>query len=304
MPFSFARRIERGDRRADLAVHVVRRSVVLVLIGLAMRAVPDFDFAEMRWPGVLQRIGVVYFVTATLYLWVGTRTRVTVAVTLLLGYWAAMSLIPVPGFGAGDLSPEGNVAAWVDRLLMDGHLYRDSWDPEGLLSSVPAVVTGLVGTFTGTWLRSDRSGRVRARGMALAGSLLVPAGLVWGVVFPINKNLWTSSYVLFTAGTALLTLSALYWLIDVRGLRGAWERWMVVYGMNAIAIFVASGMATKALTRIRVGEAGNLYSWLYQTLFRSWLGDYPGSLAFAGTYVLLWLGIAWLMHARRIYLKV
>ena len=304
MPFSFAGRAARGDTRTDLAAHVVRRSLVLVLIGLAMRAVPDFDFAEMRWPGVLQRIGVVYLATGALYLWLGPRARAAVATSLLVAYWAALTLIPVPGFGAGDLSPDGNLAAWVDRLLMGGHLYRESWDPEGLLSSVPAVVTGLLGTFTGSWLRSDRTGSRKAEGMALVGGLLVPAGLIWGVVFPINKNLWTSSYVLFTAGTALWTLALLYWLIDVRGLRGGWQRWMVVYGMNAIAVFVASGMATKALVRIPAGDSGTLYSWLYETLFRSWLGAYPGSLAFASSYVLIWLGVAWLLHARRIYVKV
>ena len=303
IPFSFARRLSEGVGRADLLRHVARRSLVLIALGLAMRAIPDFDFAEMRLAGVLQRIGLVYLVAAGSYVLLTTRARHLLAPALLLGYWAVMTLVPVPGYGAGDLSPDGNLASYVDRALMGGRLWRETWDPEGLLSTIPAVVTSLLGIFTGEWLRSDRDRSALTRGMLLAGVALVPAGLAWGLLFPINKNLWTSSYVVFTAGTALLLFGTLYWLIDVKGLRGRWEEWMVVYGMNAIAVFVASGMVTKAMTRIRVGDA-SLYAWLYETLFRSWAGDYNGSLAFAVAYVGLWLGLMWVLHRRRIYIRI
>ena len=144
------------------------------------------------------------------------------------------------------------------------------------------------------------------KGVLAGGAVLTPLGMAWGLVFPINKNLWTSSYVLFTAGTALILLGALYWLIDVRRLRGAWERWMVVYGMNAIAVYVASGMLTKTMGRIRVGgeDGTSLYGWIYTNLFQSWAGDYNGSLAFAVSYVLFWLGAMWILHRREIYIKV
>ena len=142
--------------------------------------------------------------------------------------------------------------------------------------------------------------------MILAGVILTTVGLAWGVVFPINKNLWTSSYVVFTAGTALLVLGAMFWAIDVKRWRGCWMQWMVVYGMNAITVFVASGMLTKTLVRIRVGgeEGTSLYNAIYETAFRSWLGDVNGSLAFALTYVAFWLGLMWILHARRIYVKI
>lgn len=307
LPFSFARRMDGGARRTDLLLHIARRSAILVVLGLAMRAIPDFDFAEMRVAGVLQRIGLVYFAAAGLYVVASRERRWAIAPLLLLGYWALLAWVPVPGFGAGDLSPEGNLPAHLDRLLMPGRLWQDTWDPEGLLSTVPAVVTALLGVFTGEWLRSGAPGPKLARGMVGAGVALTALGWLWGLVFPINKNLWTSSYVLFTAGTALVLFSVLFHLIDVRGRRGAWERWMVVYGMNAIAIFVASGMVTKTLARLRVGDgdsARSAYGWIYEELFRSWAGDRPGSLAFAVTYVALWLGVAWFLHARRIYIKV
>ncbi len=282
----------------------MRRSAILIALGLAMRAVPDFDWATMRYYGVLQRIGVVYLAAATVYVFVGVRGRMALTLALLLGYWAAMTLVPVPGYGAGDLSPEGNLAAWIDRWLMHGHLWQGTWDPEGLLSTFPAVGTSLLGIFTGERLQGPGSGGEKTRVLLAAGAVLTLTGWAWGLTFPINKNLWTSSYVVFTAGTALVALGALYWLIDVRRLRGPWEEWMVVYGRNAIVVFVASGMTAKAMTRIRVDGDATLYAWIYETLFRSWAGSHPGSLAFAVAYVLFWLGIMWILHRRRVYIKI
>jgi predicted acyltransferase len=306
IPFSFRRRLREGADRRRLFAHVVRRAAILIGLGLLMRAVPDFDFDQMRWPGVLQRIGLVYLVAAGLYLGAGARSRWIWTGVLLLGYWALLSWVLVPGYGAGDLSPEGNLGAYLDRLLMDGHLYQGTWDPEGLLSSLPAVATSLMGIFTGEWLLSDREDGALARGLVIAGAGLTVLGLAWGLVFPVNKGLWTSSYVVFTAGTALLFLGVLFWMVDVRRWRGAWLTPMVVYGMNAIAVYVLSGFMTKALVRIRVGGAGgtSLYNWIYETLFRSWAGSTNGSLAFAMAYVALWLGLMALLHRRRIFIKI
>ncbi len=304
VPYSFARRLEEGAHRGDLVRHIARRSAVLIVLGLAMRAVPDFDVTTMRYYGVLQRIGLVYFFAATAYVYLGMGARVGLTALLLLGYWAVMMWVPVPGYGAGDLSPDGNLAGWLDRLLLDGHLWQGTWDPEGLLSTLPAIATALLGIFTGEGLRSPASGVEKTRGLVTVGLVATVVGLGWGLVFPINKNLWTSSYVVFTAGTALVALGVLYWLIDVRRLRGAWQEWMVVYGRNAILVFVASGMVTKAMARIRVDEGTSLYGWIYQNAFQSWAGDYPGSLAFAVTYVVFWLGVMWILHRRGIHLKI
>jgi predicted acyltransferase len=306
IPFSFRRRLREGAERRHLFRHVVQRAAILIGLGLLMRAVPDFDFGQMRWPGVLQRIGLVYLVAAGLYLGLGPRSRWIWTGVLLLGYWALLSWVPVPGYGAGDLSPDGNLGAYLDRLLMGGHLYQGTWDPEGLLSSLPAVATSLLGIFTGEWLLSDRNDGALTRGLLLAGAGLTVVGLAWGIVFPVNKSLWTSSYVVFTAGTAMLCLGVLFWTVDVRQWRGPWLTPMVVYGMNAIAVFVLSGFMTKALVRIHVGGADgtNLYNWIYETLFRSWAGSINGSLAFAMAYVALWLGLMALLHRRRIFIKI
>lgn len=306
IPFSFRRRMESGAARSDLFRHVVRRSLILIGLGLAMRAIPDFDVLSMRYYGVLQRIGLVYLAAASAYVYLDDRGRRVLAAALLLGYWAVMTLVPVPGYGAGDLSPDGNLAAWLDRLILEGHLWQGTWDPEGLLSTLPAIASALLGIFVGEWLQCGRERRDLLRGLVVAGIALTAAGWAWGLVFPVNKNLWTSSYVLFTAGTGLLLLGLLYWLIDVRKMRGWWEEWMVVYGMNAITVFVASGMLSKTMVRVRVGGADgtSLYNAVYEIGFRSWAGDLNGSLAFAVTYVAFWLAMMWILHARRIYLKI
>ncbi|MCH7530918.1 MAG: DUF5009 domain-containing protein [Gemmatimonadetes bacterium] len=306
IPLSFRRRLAEGVPRTVLLRHVARRSLLLIAIGLLMRAVPSFDFTEMRWAGVLQRIGLVYLAAAGLYLWLKPSGRWVATGGLLLLYWGLMALVPVPGYGAGDLSADGNLAAYLDRMLMGGHLWQESWDPEGLLSTMPAVVTSLLGIFTGEWLLRDQKGLVQTRGMLVAGAGFVALGLVWDLVFPINKNLWTSSYVLFTAGTALLLFGIMYWAIDVKRWRGWWLVPLVVYGMNSIAVYVASGMVTKMMVRVRVGGDGgtSLYAWIYENVFRSWAGDYNGSLSFAVSYVILWLALMWILHRRRIYIKI
>ena len=303
VPFSFRKRLSEGADRRALFLHVVQRSLVIIGLGFLMRLIPDFDFADMRWPGVLQRIGLVYIAAGGIYLGFGDKARWAWTGGLLLGYWALMTLVPVPGYGAGDLSPEANLAAYVDRALMEGHLYRGTWDPEGILSTLPAVGTTLLGIFTGEWLLTERSRAQLLKGMVQAGLVLVAAGLLWDIWFPINKNLWTSSYVLFTAGSGLLLFGALYLWLDVLGRRGPWVTPLLVYGTNAIAVFVASGMVTKAMGRIHVGDA-SLYGWIYRTLFQSWAGNYNGSLAFALWYVTLWMLLTLPLYRRRIFIKV
>ncbi|NNM04539.1 MAG: hypothetical protein HKO65_05500 [Gemmatimonadetes bacterium] len=223
---------------------------------------------------------------------------------LLLGYWALMTLAPVPGYGAGDLSPDGNLAAYLDRLILGGSLWAGTWDPEGLLSTLPAIATTLLGIFTGEWLQSDRSNPVKLAGLVGTGLLGVVSGLLWGLVFPINKALWTSSYVLFTAGAGLLLLSVFFWIMEEVEYR-AWAKPFVVYGMNAIAVFVASGLVAKQMGLIRVGSEGeSLKVWVYENLFVSWAGPLNGSLAFALTYVMIWLAIMWILYRRRIFIKI
>jgi predicted acyltransferase len=304
VPFSFGKRIARGDSRTDLVRHVVRRSTILFGLGLFMAAFPRFDFSSLRIMGVLQRIGLVYILAAPAFLYVGRWGRGVLAAALLLGYWGLLTLVPVPGHGAGDLSPDGNLGAYLDRMIMGDRLWQGTWDPEGLLSTLPAVVTTLLGTFTGEWLRSRRPPGSKVLGLMAGGAGAIGLGLVWDLVFPINKALWTSSYVLFSAGAGSVLLAWFYWAMEMRGWR-AWAKPMVVYGMNAIAVFVASGLLAKVMVLVRVGpEDVTLKAWIFENLFASWAGPLDGSLAFALAYIGFWLVLVWLLFRRRIFIKI
>jgi len=304
IPFSFGKRRERGDSRKRLLVHVLRRSALLFGLGLFMAAFPRFDMANLRIMGVLQRIGLVYVLAAPGFLYFGRRTRAWVVVILLLGYWALMTLVPVPGYGAGDLSPDGNLAAFLDRMVFGDRLWRETWDPEGLLSTLPAVATTLLGVFTGEWLRAGGRRSRTLAGLVGCGLAGVGLGLLWDRTFPINKSLWTSSYVVFSAGAALLLLSVFYGIMEMGGWK-TWARPLVVYGMNAIAVFVASGLVAKQMGLTRVGTEGvPVKTWMYEHAFASWAGPLHGSFLFALSYVLVWLAIMWILFRRKIFIKI
>ncbi len=305
MTFSFAKRLEEGDR-SHLYRQIFRRSAIIYGLGLLLSAFPDFDLGNLRYVGVLPRIAVVYLATSLIVLNLSRRAQVWVFVGLLVSYWGVMKWVPVPGFGAGDLTPEGNLSGWIDSVLLPGRLYQGTWDPEGLLSTFPAIATALSGVFTGYWLRSGRDRVQIARGLAVAGGLAMAAGLVWGLWFPINKNLWTSSYVLFSSGAALACLALCYWLIDVRG-HGKWAPPAVVFGVNAIAVFMLSGLVARLMIRIHVPadpDPITLKQWLYETLFASWASPTNASLAFALTYLLLWWALMALLYRRKIFIKI
>src|SRR3989475_3072410 len=217
------------------AGRVLRRAAVIFALGLVLNGLPGFDWATLRIPGVLQRIAVCYLVAAVLFLTTSWRTQAIVTAALLLGYWGAMTLVPVPGYGRGDLGPEGNLAAWLDRALLGPHIWRVArvFDPEGILSTVPAVATTLLGVLTGRWAQSARPPRVITGGLALAGALGAVLGAAWGVWFPVNKALWTSSYAVLTAGLALLVFAACYAATEVRGWRRGGAPFAVLGGNRA-----------------------------------------------------------------------
>jgi predicted acyltransferase len=304
IPFSFGKRLETGDSKVALFRHILRRSLILFALGLFMAAYPRFDFENLRIMGVLQRIGLVYLVAASAFLVLGRKGRGWLVAALLFGYWALLTFVPVPGFGPGDLTPEGNLGAYLDRLVFGHRLWQGTWDPEGLLSTLPAVGTTLLGIFTGEWLRSGRSLETRAWGLILGGVVGTLLGLFWNFGFPINKALWTSSYVLFTAGAGLLLLGLFFWIMEVQGWKG-WAKPFLIYGMNAIAVFVASGLLAKQMGLIRVGTGDvPLKTWIYGNLYASWAGPLNGSLLFALSYVLVWLTIMWILFERRIFIKI
>jgi predicted acyltransferase len=307
MAFSLVARLESGDDRSAIFLKVLKRSLIIIGVGLFLNAFPRFDILDMRYPGVLQRIGIVYFFASVIAMKTDIRGQAVTAGLLLLVYWALMVLVPVPGFGIGDLSPDGNLAAFIDRAVFGSHTWQDRWDPEGLLSTIPAISTTLLGLLTGHLLRSGKE-RVEIAGwMFVLGWAGILLGLVWNLAFPINKNIWTSSYVIFTAGAALQFLGMCYWLIDIKGWRG-WAFPGMVFGMNAIAVYVLSGILVDLLLLIRMraadGTTTSLYSWFYHHLFVPWAGPLNGSLAFALTYILILFGAMYLLYRRKIFIKI
>ncbi|HKQ99466.1 MAG TPA: heparan-alpha-glucosaminide N-acetyltransferase domain-containing protein [Pyrinomonadaceae bacterium] len=298
-----------GDDRA-LVRKIFKRSVIIFALGLFLNGFPFFDLAEIRIPGVLQRIAICYLAASLLFLKVKDwRAQALIAVCLLLVYWVLMTTVPVPGYGAGDLGKEGNLAAYIDRWLLGRHIWKGGkvFDPEGLLSTVPAISTTLAGVLTGRWLGTSRTQLEKARGMLFAGACAVALGWAWHILFPINKSLWTSSYVVFTAGAALLLLALCYWLVDIKGKR-AWASPFVIFGVNALALFVFSGLLGRLMGIIKVprgdGTSMALQPYIYQNLFASWASPPNASLLYAVTYVMFWLLMMWLLYRKNILIKV
>jgi predicted acyltransferase len=275
---------------------------VIFALGLLLHALPWFHLATLRIPGVLQRIALCYLAAALLFLWTGGargwRLQGAVAGVLLVGYWLLMTRVAPPGGVAGDLSPAGNLAGYVDRLVLGPHIWQVAkvYDPEGILSTLPAIATTLLGVLAGHRIRSGgRAGRV-AGGLALGGLAGLALGAAWGLAFPLNKSLWTSSYALCMSGLAALTLAACYWIVEVRGWRG-WTAPLVVLGVTALPLFFLSSFVARLLYLLRVGpERVRLQAWLFDRLFAPWLPPLDASLAYALAYVLFWWALMWALH--------
>ncbi len=314
---SLSVRRRRGDSDAVLRRQVIRRGILIVLIGWGLAAFPFYPierFTELRIPGVLPRIGVAYLCSGLLTLNASVKQVVGMLVVLLYGYWFAMTLLPVPGgcaMGALCLNdPARTLAAWVDRALLDGHLWKaaKTWDPEGPLSTLPAIGTAMLGVLCGRWIAmTERPLAERLNAMFAVGALVMVVGLMWNWSFPINKGLWTSSYVLFSAGMAAVAIATITWIIDVQRVTW-WTRPLVIYGVNPIVAFVGSGMMARiiySLWKIDVdGTPVAVQSALYKAAFASWLEPRNASLAFALCFVLFWYAILAALYRRNLILKV
>ena len=293
MPFSFGRRLSLGDTKLKLWWHVIYRSMMLIALGMILTGIPDFNFGHKLLLDVLQRIGVVYLFAATIVLLAGRVTQAVAAVFCLVIYWILMMVIPVPGYGAGVLAPDGNVLKYVDQLLTAG--WHDHG--EGILSLIPSVSTVLIGSLTGIWLRTGRNPYEKAVWMFAAGAVGLVAGAIMDASVPINKLLWSPSYVIFTAGFALQVLAFCYLLIDILNYR-RWSMPFLVLGMNAIAVFFLSSLAGKLLYPVGV------IPWIFNNLFASWLPPYTSALGYALCYVLFWLLIMSILYKKRIFIKI
>jgi len=301
---ALGKRLELGGSNRDVYLKIIKRTLIIFAIGLFLNGFPYFSLAELRIPGVLQRIAVCYFFASIIFLNTKLRTQIAIIIALLLGYWLLVKFVPAPGYAAGDLTKEGSLPSYVDRVVFGKHVWAQAkvYDPEGLLSTIPALATTLIGVLTGHWLRTEKTRYEKAAGMFVVGAICVALGWAWNAFFPINKALWTSSYVLFTGGLALQFLAFCYWLIDIKGYR-RWAKPFEVFGLNAIALYVVADLIAVSLGLIKVGE-GSLGGWIYDRVFASWASPVNASLAFAICFVLVCLVLMWILYRRRIFLKV
>jgi predicted acyltransferase len=262
--------------------------------------------------GVLQRIAICYVISAMVALWSSRRGQVLAIVGCLVSYWVLMRFVPVPGFGVPThdmpfLDPNRNLAAWLDRKLLMGHLYDVTRDPEGVISTIPAIATSLLGVLTGGWVRSERSPQSKALGLVAVGVVGLIAGKVLDLWFPINKNLWTPSFVIFTAGFAMVALGICYWILDIQQWRG-WAKPFLVFGVNPIAAYVFAEMIAHWIDRMGIQLAdGSTMTWqekIYQRLFAPLASPPNASLLYALTYVLMCWAAMWALERKGIYLKI
>jgi len=329
----------RGDSEHAIRAQIIRRGALIFLFGLLINGFPYFTWGNVpgvadptllqrmgdrllhwRIMGVLQRIGIAYTVAALLTLRTTVRQQIIILASLLFGYWIVMTVLPVPGEGTiGALlldQPGRTMAAWVDRLVLDwsrvglgNHLWASSvtWDPEGVLSTIPAIGTAMLGNLAGRWIGERRPLSERLAGLSSVGALGMMTGLMWHWSLPINKSLWTSSYVLFSAGMAAVALSTVMWIVDFNRVR-RFTKLFVVYGTNPIVAFVGSAVMARCIYSIfKVnwgGERIPLQEGIYRALFASWLSPINASLAFAVAFVLFWYGVLYVLHRRGIILKV
>ncbi len=242
MPYSIGKRLERGDDRKAIYLHSIKRCLLLILLGLMYNGLFDLNWEKLRFGSVLGRIGIAWLFAVIIFMNTDKKGQIIWFGGILIGYWAVMKLIPVPGFGAGVLTREGNFAGYIDRLFLPGRLAFGSMDPEGILSTIPAVSTALLGVFAGHFLRSDHKELTMLKKgilIGLAGVVFLGLGLLWNLVFPINKNLWTSSFVIYVGGWSLILLSIFYLIIDVWGYK-RWAFVFIVIGLNPITIYMCN----------------------------------------------------------------
>jgi len=304
---SLTKRKESGDNKSKLLFQVFRRSLIIYLLGMSLGVFPELNFANITFTGVLKRIAIVYFFTALIFLYSSIRIQTIITASLLIIYWFLLTFVPVPGIGSPNLGKETNLVAWLDNLLLKGYLSNGTWDSLGVLSTVPAIANALIGVLTGHLLLSDKDQITKTVYLFVAGNILLLSGYVWDFWFPINKNLWSSSFVLFTCGFALNLLALCYWTIDIKGFKW-WTKPFLVFGMNAITVYYLAVLAGRYMKYIKVSDSGgslvNLKVFIYNNFFLPLFSPVNASLVYSLVYTMMWLGFMWILYSRKIFIKV
>lgn len=317
--FAFDARLSRGASRARLALHTLQRAAVLFLFGILVNTFPYFALPHMRFYGVLQRIAVCYLVVGLFYLWdQRVSTKIIALVVSLLGYWILVRWIPVPGAGLPGrdipfMDMTQNLVSWIDRHVFPYHLYlyspdHNARDPEGLLSNLPAFGTTLMGVLTGLWLRSRRAVPVKTAGLAAAAIASLALGYLWSLEFPLNKNMWTSSFVLVAAGYSLALFTFAFWAVEQKGWRKGWTWPWLVFGSNAIAAYMFSELTPAILYMISFDSEGGKHIDLIHWLIQHTLAHIPdrgwAAFAYSVSFTAFCFIPVWILYRKKIFLKV
>ena len=307
IPYSFANRLARGENHRTMFRHIVKRCVLLFVVGMALNAYPYFDLHTIRIMNVLQRIAICYFLATLLYVYLRMEVKniVRLCAAILVAYFLLMKFVPVPGYGAGVLEPVGNWGNYIDQHVMAGHMQTKLSEGKSLLGSFPALVTMLMGLLTGIYLRGSQSVYEKLTHLYFYGSLSIGAGAIWSLCFPVNQHLWTSSLVLLMGGIALLFLATFYYIADVRKSTW-WTLPFLIYGMNSVAVWIFSQLGMKTLNAFNYTYPNGAVETLWKAggnALSYYLGPMNGSLAFAILYDLFWLGIMGILYRKRIFIK-
>lgn len=299
---AYTKYLERGKERGEMVPKIIRRSLTIFGLGIFLALFPEFDFSNIRFPGVLQRIAIVFFSCALLFLYTTRKTQLWIGWGLLVGYWFVMALIPHPELGLSLAEPGRNIAAWIDSTFIPGRLYQGTWDPEGLLSTLPTIASGISGMIAGYLIVSDRSHERKVIGLMIGGLAAFTVGNMWDWIFPINKHIWTSSYVLYSSGLASMVLGACYYWIDLKGnSKGTFPG--VVFGTNAITAYVLSGVLLVVTHRAWVGER-SLVSLFMDGLTSIGVEPHLASLMWALLYCSLCFIPVYILYKKKIFIKV
>jgi predicted acyltransferase len=298
---AYTKRLKSGADKKSLIKKVVWRSLKIYLLGLFLNLFPEFDFANLRYTGVLPRIAIVFLACSLIFLYSDWKTWAKIGLITLVVYWITMVTIPVPGQENISLEPGQNLAAWIDSILLPGRKWQGTWDPEGLLSTFPAIVTGITGMLAGMlWIiKNDPYKKIVY--LFSFGFAMFLAGNIWDWFFPINKNLWTSSYVLNTSGLACMAFAASIYLIDILGIKG-WTKPGVVFGSNAISAYVLHGVLI-SLFVIKFGDSSIKESFM-NGLTNIGMAAKLASLLWALLYCFLCYIPIWILYKRKIFIKV
>ena len=305
---SITKRLQKGTSKQKLVLQLLRRSAIIFILGLIINSFPFNDLANIRIPGVLQRIAIVNLVCGLFLIYSEIKVIWYVSAIILSGYWALMTLVPVPDFGPANLEPTTNLAAWLDRLIIGKHVwvYTKLYDPEGILSTLPAIVSGFIGVLAGNSFMKSKSDIDKLIYLLVYGNILIVSGMAWGMLFPINKQLWTSSYVLYSSGLAMVVLGIIYWIADIKRIR-QFAPPFLAFGTNPIIAYFGSEIGVIVIGMIPIQTSTSkisLYEWLFIQYQSIGLSPVNASLMGALLYTGFWLLVVSIMYRRHIIVKI